>query len=288
MARTLARIGLLLGLVLMATGAPVRAADGPPLVALVIDDLGYRLGDGRRAVLLPGEVTLSFLPHTPHATRLARLAVAHGREVMVHLPMEAGNGKALGPGGLTSTMDRDAFRDTVTAALATLPMAAGVSNHMGSLLTRREQSMGWLMGLLRERHPGLYFVDSRTSGGTVAGPTAAAHGIPTHTRDVFLDHHRDPALIRDQLRRLVAVARREGFALGVGHPYPETLEVLEAELPGLAAEGVRLVPVSTLIRHAQHRRHLPWQLSSSLSPPAARNSKPSPSSTCCVGQESRL
>ncbi len=236
---------------------------------------------------LPGEVTLGLLPHTPHADRLARLAVERGREVLLHVPMEARSGKRLGPGGLTSTMDRGAVRRTLDAALASLPMAAGVSNHMGSLLTRRQGPMDWTMEVLRER-PGLYFVDSRTSGGSVAGAAAAAHGVPTLTRDVFLDHHRDPARIRGQLRRLVALARRRGLALGVGHPYPETLAVLEAELPALEAAGIRLVPVSALIRQANFRRQTPWRLSSSLSPPAAKSSKPSPSSTCCAAPESRL
>lgn len=215
-------------------------------MAIVIDDLGWRLPEGRQTLTLPPAVTLSVLPHTPHGARLATDAAARGHEIMLHLPMEARSGKRLGPGGLTEDMARDELRATVFDALASLPAVAGVSNHMGSLLTTRAAPMQWLMEALREQ-PALYFVDSRTAGSTVAGTTARAFGIPSYTRDVFLDDDPDPAVIRHQLARLLRVARTQGLALGIGHPYPSTLEVLAEWLPALAAHGVRLIPVSQLI-----------------------------------------
>jgi len=47
---------------------------------------------------------------------------------------------------------------------------------------------------------------------------------------------------------LVAHARAEGFAVGIGHPYAQTLAVLERELPTLQSRGVKLVPVGDLAR----------------------------------------
>ena len=90
--------------------------------------------------------------------------------------------------------------------------------------------MRWLMQDLRCFHD-LYFVDSRTDAGTVARESARAAGLPNAQRDVFLDNQQDPDYVRSQLMRLVAKARREGTAIGIGHPYPATLEVL--------AEGVK-------------------------------------------------
>ena len=257
----------------------------PALVALVIDDLGYRRHEGERAVALPGGVTLSFLPGTPYARHLATLAHENNREIMLHLPMESIAGRALGPGGLTRGMSREQVIRTVHADLAAVPYVAGVSNHMGSLLTQESEPMHWLMQALKERG-GLYFLDSRTTKETVAEQTAANHGIPHLKRDVFLDNTRQREEIARQFERLVLIAKRQGFAVGIGHPYVETLDILEELLPTLAARDVHLVPVSQLVR--RNRRQQAWQLSLSPLPRDAKSSRTSPSSTCCGGRESPL
>jgi len=255
-----------------AAAEPGRAL---PAIAIIIDDLGDRRAAGERALDLAGPITYSLLPHTPHAVRLARLAHASGKEVMLHLPMEAQRGNRLGPGGLTLSMDRARLLETVAANLGSIPHVAGVNNHMGSLLTRHSDRMGWLMEELKRRGK-LYFVDSRTTPGTVAGREAEAHGVPTVNRDIFLDAIRSHAFVSSQFKRLVEQARATGWAVGIGHPYPETLTVLEELLPRLREQGVELVPVSTLIAYREQRRFKQWQASLSPSPRAAKSSKPSP------------
>jgi polysaccharide deacetylase 2 family uncharacterized protein YibQ len=112
--------------------------------------------------------------------------------------------------------------------------------------------MHWLMILLRERG-GLYFVDSRTTELSVAAHAAARTGLESTSRDVFLDNDREPSAISRQLGRLLALAHQRGSALGIAHPYPETLDVLERELATLRSRHVRLVPVSELVAHRQLR-----------------------------------
>jgi polysaccharide deacetylase 2 family uncharacterized protein YibQ len=53
--------------------------------------------------------------------------------------------------------------------------------------------------------------------------------------------------ISRQFDRLLSLAKREGYAIGIGHPYPETLRLLQARLPELEAMGVELVSASALI-----------------------------------------
>ncbi len=254
-------------------------------IALVIDDLGYRRKDGERAVALPGNVTLSFLPGTPYARHLALLAHEKRREVILHLPMESLTGRALGPGALTREMSQTQVIQTVRADLDSIPHVVGVSNHMGSLLTQNSQSMAWLMETLKA-HGGLYFLDSRTTSETVAEHMAASYGIPHLKRDVFLDNTPQHAEIARQFEKLVALSKKQGYAVGIGHPHAETLDILEQLLPTLPKRGVQLVPASQLVN--RNRRHQPWQLSLSPSPRAARNLKRSPSSTCCAAPESPL
>ena len=241
------RVLLLASLVWMpALAMAIGPAASPPRIALVIDDLGADLEAGRRVLGLPGPLTCAFLPHTPHAATLAEAAHADGKEVILHQPMQAMDNLPLGPGGVyLDTTERD-FRETVTANLAAVPHAVGINNHMGSLLTRHPGHMTWLMTLMRERDAG-YFLDSRTTAATVAERMAREQGVPTVRRDVFLDHQVDRDAIHAQFRRLVALAHRQGFAVGIGHPHPETLAVLERELTRLQAHGVVLVPLSELV-----------------------------------------
>jgi polysaccharide deacetylase 2 family uncharacterized protein YibQ len=248
-----------------------------PRIAIVIDDMGNALRPGRAALALPGQLTYAFLPHTPHAGRLAQQASRLGKEVMLHLPMEAEQDLPLGPGGLLRNMERDEFRYTLDAALASVPHVTGVNNHMGSLLTSDRAAMQWLMQDLSRK--GLFFIDSRTSRATVAEQQARDGAVAVARRDVFLDSSRDPREVRRQFRRLVKLAVERGSALAIGHPYRETLAVLADELPRLHGMGIELVPASRLTM-IQLRRD-PWPVSSSRSPKVAKNSKPSPSSTCC-------
>jgi polysaccharide deacetylase 2 family uncharacterized protein YibQ len=192
---------------------------------------------------------------------------------MLHLPMQPMNGQVMDAGGLHMDMPEAEFRRTLQQDLAALPDAVGVNNHMGSLLTRHPGAMAWLMRGLAERGH-LYYVDSRTHRATVAEQQARDMGVPTTRRNVFLDHEADPEFISAQLQELIRLARRDGSAVGIGHPYPETIAVLARELPLLAPAGVALVPVSVLIE--KQRRQRVWQASSSPSQTVAKSSKPSP------------
>jgi len=209
--------------------------------------MGYQREEGLRALELPGEVTYAFLPETPFAVRLANLAEALGREVILHLPMESATGKVLGPGGMTSSMSEEEFAAIFGRNLAAVPHIRGVSNHMGSLLTAQRKQMHWLMELLRERGK-LFFLDSRTTPESVADDVAHSAGLASTRRDVFLDDEQQADTIRLQFRELVKRALEKGTALAIGHPHPETVTVLREELPRLAAKGIGLVSASTLIK----------------------------------------
>ncbi len=262
----------LFALVLLLWG-PVSLAGQAPMLAIIIDDLGNDLVHGSRALALPGQVTYAILPHTPYASTLAEAAHLRGKELMLHLPMQTLDGRPTGPGGLHVDMDRKALALAVERDLASVPHAVGVNNHMGSLLTQQPTSMGWLMQALK-RHPGLYYVDSRTDDRTVAEQQAQSAGLPASRRDVFLDNVRDEVAVLAQLQLAVVKAQRNGAAIAIGHPYPETLAVLARELPRLEAYGVMLMPVSALID--QQQRIKAWRASSSPSPRVAKNSKQLP------------
>jgi polysaccharide deacetylase 2 family uncharacterized protein YibQ len=245
-------------LALAAAAAPAYAASGHtaaidlPAIGIIIDDIGNLEHRDKQAIQLPGAITYAFLPHTPHAHDLALLAHSYNKEVMLHLPMESVQHKRLGPGGITLDMTYQEFARQLQSDLASVPHAVGVNNHMGSLLTQHPGHMVWLMRELNKRE-NLYFVDSYTTVHSVAEKIADENLVPNLRRDVFLDSDQDPKQIRYQFRRLLKLARKHGTALAIGHPYPETIAVLKQLLPTLDAQGVRLLPVSKLLKLHQQR-----------------------------------
>ena len=234
-------------------GPPPTLAPPPPpphprpLMALVVDDLGYSLQAARRLLALPLQVTFSILPYSPHGREIAALARKKGRQVLVHLPMEPRAYPKLnpGPGALLTGMKPDTLRRQTAADLAQVPGAAGANNHMGSRFTENPRALKPVLGVLKKR--GLFFLDSLTSSRSQALALARRLGLPSSRRDVFLDHDPSPRAVRRQLRRALALARRRGRVIAIAHPHPGTLQVLE-QWAGRLQKEVEVVPVSRLLR----------------------------------------
>jgi len=245
---------LLQGLVLyfLAGVIPVYAAN--PVVAIIIDDMGYRLQQDRNVLSLKGPLTYSILPHAPGARYVLQAAKANGYEVMLHLPMESeARSRLPSPGTLTRSMDWITFVRTVQRDLAAVPGIVAINNHEGSLLTADSQRMQWLMEEL-SRHREIAFIDSRTTHHTVALQTAEKYGLPATRRDIFLDY--EPGKIEQQFKKLISKAKKEGSALAIAHPSDETIEYLNAHLDELKQQGIDLVPVSRLISMRQRSAEL--------------------------------
>jgi hypothetical protein len=184
------------------------------------------------------------LPHTPHALSVSALAQQHNKEVMIHLPMSSLNRDVSDPLTLTEQLTPEAFDLLLGEALRAVPGARGVNNHMGSSLTGNRPAMTRLMRRLREEN--LFFIDSRTSPDTVAATVAGELKVPHTSRDVFLDHTRTSEAIAVALGQAVNLALETGSALAIGHPYAETLALLEAQLP-LLPEPLRIASASELV-----------------------------------------
>lgn len=224
----------------------VSAEPLQPRMVLIIDDMGYNLKRGQDALALPGAVTYAILPYTPYAVRFANEAHDSGREVMLHVPMANTRAKELGPGALTATMDEAALTAGLNKALDDTPHISGINNHMGSQLTSMHEPMRWVMKTLKARN--LYFVDSITSVKTVGWKAARDNAVPFLKRHVFLDHLQTREFIAGQFERAKRVAHQYGFAVVIGHPYPETTAYLHEVLPELEQSGIQLVAASELIQ----------------------------------------
>jgi polysaccharide deacetylase 2 family uncharacterized protein YibQ len=223
-----------------------------PMISIVIDDLGERLDAGQRVVSLEGPVACAFFAGAAYTDRLARLAHHASKEVMLHLPMQTHSPEWEPlPTSLSMDMLQTELLESVEKQLAAIPYVVGVNNHQGSLLTRHPGHMEWLMAALAQK--GLFYVDSRTTAQTVAEMIANENQVRVMRRHVFLDHDISSQQIAFQFERLIKLAKQHGYALAIGHPYPETLALLEQVLPELEYWGVKLVSVETLITRATNQ-----------------------------------
>jgi polysaccharide deacetylase 2 family uncharacterized protein YibQ len=220
-------------------------------VAIVIDDMGYRMDVAQAFLDLPWPITFSILPFTPEEKEIARLAREKGKDVMLHIPMAA-NGKeeaierleSRTLGMLRVSMSDGELRRLVRQEIQEVPYAKGANNHMGSWFTRDPRKMRIVLEELKVR--GYYFLDSLTDSRSVAYRVASRLGMKCFRRDVFLDNSKDVPYILHQLYALGCLARKRGYAVAIGHPSRATLLALRQGLPKLEKRGIKVVPLSEL------------------------------------------
>ena len=226
---------------------------GIPKIALVIDDCGYNQDLARRFARVQVPLTFAVIPYLDGSEACAEDAFKRGHEVILHQPMEPESypETKVEEGALLLGMGGRQVASTLTENLGTIPHVSGLNNHMGSAATADRSLMGHVMASLndlRPSYPGLYFLDSKTSAGTVAYDTARRRGIPTAMRSVFLDHDESLASVTSKLDELLEVAEEEGEAIGIGHVKPDTLAAIEALLTRLGPDEFDFVFASELAR----------------------------------------
>jgi hypothetical protein len=216
-------------------------------IAVVIDDVGYSLDSLRAFLEFPGPLTFAVLPQLPYTRESARLIRAAGKEVILHLPMEAVNGDDPGPGAILSSYDDAEIRQILDENFAELEGAVGANNHMGSKATADPRVMAVVMDYLKES--GRFYLDSRTTPASRAADAAREAAVDFLERDVFIDNETDAQSMRAAIDKGVELAQLEGRAVLIGHvKNPEIIVILRDLLAEKETRNIRLAPLSKLAR----------------------------------------
>jgi len=206
-----------------------------PGVILIIDDLGYDKKSIDRILRIKQPINLAVLPHLPHSLYAARAAYRGGKDVILHLPMEPKYSSGYtaddaGEGVLLLGFSIDQMREELRRNIVAVPNIVGVNNHMGSKFMENEEPVKTVMQELKARD--LYFVDSLTTPNSRGYRIARQLGVKTLKRDVFIDQReRGKEYTMEQLDHLVRIAEKNGIAVGIGHPYPQTIDALAEYMP---------------------------------------------------------
>ncbi len=224
----------------------VRGKGASVKIAIVIDDLGNNKEAFKKLLKMNIPFSFSVLPHQEYTRYISREAKKRRHDLLLHLPMEPENSENIyGEGFILSSMTPNEMIKEFENDLKSVPGAIGVNNHMGSFLTQDKKAMAIILGEIKRKN--LFFVDSRTSSKTVAYDVAKKLGLKSAERNVFLDDIEDEDEVIKQIELLINTAKKNGRAIAIGHPRPETIAALEKMLPALKTDGIEIVPVSRLV-----------------------------------------
>jgi uncharacterized protein len=237
-------------LLALGAGSPVTATrtaappSGPnhPKIAIVFEHAGASLAELQPIYAMHRPFALGIFPHMRYSAQIAREAPSHGLVPMLHLPMESNNPADLGPvSGIVWVRMSDAeIARVVEGDLDSVPGVVGVDNHGGSRATEDPRVMRAALAVVKAR--GLWFEENRNSPRSVATDVARRLGLRALQVTSYLDQ--PPNGIADKLRGLIVTARRQGWAVGVGHIVTGTPQVVRRLLPEFDRAGVEIVPLT--------------------------------------------
>ncbi len=227
--------------------APETAAKARPMIAVVLTRLGLGPAATAAALRLPSGVTLAFASYARDLQAQIDRARASGHEVLLDLPMEPMRYPAIDPGprALLVSLSSIEILDRLDWHLGRATGYTGVTHDMGSRFTASRDALRPVLAAIKAR--GLYFLDSRTSSRSQGVKLASSMGLRVAANDRFLDAQASREAIEGRLAEIERIARRRGFAVAVGHPFPVTLDRIAAWLPTLEEKGLRLVPLGEVI-----------------------------------------
>jgi len=214
-----------------------------PKVAIIIDDWGYNLKyvDYLDKIKIP--ITVSILPTVPYSKEVAQIVHDKGFEVMVHQPLEP-----LPPENrLEKKTIMTNMSDSQINTFLTIKYAKGINNHQGSKVITDKRIMTVILERLGRE--GMFFVDSMTNLNTVVPALSKKLRVRFARRDVFIDNEDNEIYIENQINALIEKAKKNGYAIGIGHYRPNTLKAV-AEFADKHKESkeVRFVFASDLVK----------------------------------------
>ncbi len=227
-------------------------ATGRPRIAVVVGSLGLSQATTVAAIQqLPGGVTLAFAPYGRNLQDYVNQARAAGHEVLLQVPMEPMDYPTNDPGPhtlLTSlTINHNLKR--LDWLLGRFAGYVGVVNFMGGRFTAAESHVRPMLEAMRDR--GLMFLDARASSSSVADSVAGKIGLTIAVNDRVVDAIASRAAIDARLLELERLASASGGAIGIGFPYPVTIERLAQWTRVMGDRGYDLVPISALADHQE-------------------------------------
>jgi hypothetical protein len=256
---------------------PFDLGDKRPRIALVINTLGPSPTAIDTAINhLPAGVTLGFVPYRRGLGEWINLARASGHEVLLNLPMEPANYPADDPGpeALLTALDPPTNLERLNWVMSQATGYVGLVGLMGSRFSTSHDDMLPILKSLRQR--GLLYVDNRSSPQSVVPDIAGEIGLAATFANRQIDTELERTAIDKKLAELEDIAKRNGSALGIAHPYPIVMERVAVWAQTVEDRGTVLAPVSAVIDRSKAPPASPPPADAAPAKPGAASQKPVP------------
>ncbi|AXK49598.1 hypothetical protein CRU87_04005 [Aliarcobacter trophiarum LMG 25534] len=195
-----------------------------PKLVIIIDDVVSK-SQKDKILNIGYPINISFLPPTNEHKESAQIA-QNLPFYMIHFPMQASkNFKNSEVDTLNISHSYEKIEERVKKLRDWYPNATYTNNHTGSVFTENYESMDMLFRALKKYN--FIFVDSKTTPNSVAKELSVKYQMPYIVRDTFLDNDRNFTAIQNQLKDAIKVAKKDGYAVAIGHPYDITIKVLK-------------------------------------------------------------
>ncbi len=194
-----------------------------PKIAILVDDVTTQAQKDK--ILSMGyKINMAFLPPTnahPNSAKIAQSLSFH----MIHFPMQASSAfKGEEVNTLRTTDSYETIEKRVKQLREWYPNAVYTNNHTGSVFTENDEAVDKLFRALKKYN--FIFVDSRTSAKSVVKKYAKKYDMPYIVRNTFLDNEQSYSYVQKQLKEAIEIAKKQGYAIAIGHPHEVTLQVL--------------------------------------------------------------
>ena len=195
-----------------------------PKLVIIIDDVVSK-SQKDKILNIGYPITMAFLP--PNGVQKESAIIAQNLPFhMIHFPMQASkNFKNIEIDTLNISDSYEKIEARVKKLRDLYPNTTYTNNHTGSVFTENYEAMDKLFRALKKYN--FIFVDSRTTPNSVAKELSIKYQMPYIVRDTFLDNDRSFTAIQNQLKDAIRVAKKQGFAIAIGHPYEVTFQVLK-------------------------------------------------------------
>ena len=220
-------------------------------IAVVIDDMGASPSRTNKVSEIKAPLTSSFVTFAANLQKQVAKAEAAGHEIMIHVPMEPKSDIYVSDDVLKIQMSEAQIAQNFALMLKKFRKVTGVNNHMGSKYTEYGDKLAPIMKLLAQHH--LFFLDSKTTPYSAAQKEALRYRVSYVCRDVFLDNEDNLEYILRQLEKTEKIARKNGYAIAIGHPKTQTPKALNAWIKTLKGKDIELVPLSVIVSLVNHQ-----------------------------------
>lgn len=243
-------------LLLTPCGQGVFAEPETPKLAIIIDDFGGWSRDGVEEMLkIQAPLTCAIMPCLDNTNSDAEKANDAGHEIILHMPLEAHKKLPENWYGNLYVKNSDTpevSRQKVREGFESVKYAQGMNIHIASGVCQNFALMRAIMEEAKSQKK--FFIDSFTHPKSVCQKVAKEIDIPFGIRTEFLEKTGVKSYdnAKQELRRMVAHAKKYGKAIAIGHVGMEggktTARAINDCLDYIKSQGVQLCFASEIVK----------------------------------------